>query len=100
MCFTFTSKAIFSRKHIRLGENFAHSVVDCEDDVCADPVQDIGVEKKIVHSEFNKNYFNNDIALVKLKRAAIYNGEGLVSFRCIRYEIEMFHLYRFYFIRF
>ena len=66
---------IFSSK-VRLGEhNLTNSGPDCSDIVCNLGVQDMDVEKIIVHESYNKPFsFQNDIALVKLKRKVSENG--------------------------
>ena len=48
---------------------------DCSDIVCNLGVQDMDVEKITVHESYNKPFsFQNDIALVKLKRKVSENG--------------------------
>ena len=68
-CYTLSSK-------VRLGEHdLTNSGPDCSDDVCTLGVQDMDVEKITVHESYNKPFsFQNDIALVKLKRKVSENG--------------------------
>lgn len=55
--------------HVRLGEHNKITDIDCEgqDGDCAGPVQDIKIEKIIVHPQYNKPKFSNDIGLIRLK---------------------------------
>ena len=59
-----------------MGEHDLENLKDCEEvdenDIdCADPVQDIMVEKIITHPKYDSiNYFN-DIALLRLATAAV-----------------------------
>ena len=54
--------------------------MDCAKDSfpkeCAPPVQNFDIEKIIPHESYNSpNPFQNDIALVRLDRDAVFNGE-------------------------
>lgn len=56
---------------VRLGELNLITEVDCQNsNFCADPVQDIAVEKFIKHPEFNRSEKRNVIALIRLAVAA------------------------------
>lgn len=59
---------------IRLGEHNIKTPNDCEyeddEENCADPVQDIPVEKMIRHEDYNRLKFANDISLIRLARPA------------------------------
>uniref|UniRef100_A0A1Q3EXL5 Putative serine protease easter n=1 Tax=Culex tarsalis TaxID=7177 RepID=A0A1Q3EXL5_CULTA len=64
---------------VRLGEHDLGSDQDCEEEgpfkLCADPQQDIQIEKTIVHEDFNatqKSHWN-DIALIRLERNVIFS---------------------------
>uniref|UniRef100_U5ET91 CLIP domain-containing serine protease n=1 Tax=Corethrella appendiculata TaxID=1370023 RepID=U5ET91_9DIPT len=61
-------------KHIRLGEWFTDTDPDCQDDVCADNVVDIDVDKIILHPNYNSDgkHQQNDIALIKVKHPIKY----------------------------
>lgn len=56
--------------HVRLGEHNKNTEIDCEgqDGDCAGPVEDIKIEKLIIHPQYNKPKFSNDIGLIRLKR--------------------------------
>ncbi|KAK2583734.1 hypothetical protein KPH14_009652 [Odynerus spinipes] len=58
---------------VRLGEHNTMTNPDCEEDYCADPVQDFKIVSTIFHEGYNKRLFRNDIAIVRLNRPAIYN---------------------------
>ena len=68
---------------MRVGEHdLTNSGPDCSDDVCNLGVQDMDVEKITVHESYNKPFsFQNDIALVKLKRKVSENGKSNYHFR-------------------
>ncbi|CAH1730241.1 unnamed protein product [Chironomus riparius] len=56
---------------VRLGEHTISKQEDCDDsDQCADPIQDIKIDKKIKHPYFTRKTKENDIALLKLVRPA------------------------------
>lgn len=59
---------------VRLGEYDTQNSVDCVDDVCADPPQNIPIEVAYPHSGYSDNNKNrkDDIALVRLSRRAQY----------------------------
>ncbi|XP_065073005.1 serine protease grass-like isoform X2 [Ochlerotatus camptorhynchus] len=58
--------------HVRLGEHNKKTEIDCEgfDGDCAGPVQDIKIEKLMIHPQYNKPKFSNDIGLIRLKSRA------------------------------
>ncbi|XP_034950608.1 CLIP domain-containing serine protease 2-like isoform X2 [Chelonus insularis] len=58
---------------IRLGEHNSETNPDCENGYCADPVQDIEPSKIIIHKQYNKPHFKNDIALIRLNRPAKFH---------------------------
>lgn len=63
---------------VRLGEYNTDTNPDCGegvrvDYICADPVIDIDIEKRIVHEEYN-NYHHNDIALLQLTRDVTFSA--------------------------
>ncbi|XP_031631430.1 serine protease easter-like [Contarinia nasturtii] len=59
---------------VRLGEWNTKSDPDCEDDQCADPVQDISVVEWIQHADYNpySKSHENDIALLRLAHPLNY----------------------------
>jgi secreted trypsin-like serine protease len=62
---------------VRLGEWDTSKTVDCDfdGDCVEEPVQDIQIERYIVHDDYNFHLKDspNDIALIKLSRPAIFN---------------------------
>lgn len=53
-----------------LGENVVDKDPDCEDSICADPVQRLTISAIKSHEAYNKPAFKNDIALIKLRTKA------------------------------
>ncbi|KAJ9596094.1 hypothetical protein L9F63_012678, partial [Diploptera punctata] len=53
---------------IRLGEHNTMTDPDCENDVCADPVQDYRPAQIIAHDNYGNPSFKNDISLIRLDR--------------------------------
>ncbi|XP_001842728.2 serine protease grass [Culex quinquefasciatus] len=64
----------FALDHVRLGEHTKSKEQDCigSEDDCAGPVQDIAVELEIVHPEYNKPKYANDIGLIRLVRNVMF----------------------------
>lgn len=62
------------RHEIVLGENDASSDIDCDDDICADPLQYFKPTRIIVPKQYNKRRTQHDIALVKLDRPVCFTG--------------------------
>ncbi|XP_070528707.1 spaetzle-processing enzyme-like isoform X1 [Cardiocondyla obscurior] len=58
---------------IRLGEHNTLTDPDCGQEYCAEPVQDFLPESIIVHENYNKPMYRNDIAIVRLNKPAVYN---------------------------
>ncbi|XP_018342834.1 PREDICTED: serine protease easter-like [Trachymyrmex septentrionalis] len=58
---------------VRLGEHNILTDPDCEQEYCAEPVQDFLPESIIVHKNYNKPEFKNDIAIIRLNKPVIYN---------------------------
>lgn len=59
------------RVSARLGEWDTNRDVDCDDDICSDPIVDIAIERLIPHSNykpFAKSQVN-DIALIRLAKS-------------------------------
>nr|CAI5864805.1 unnamed protein product [Callosobruchus analis] len=61
-----------SHNVVRLGEHDIVTNVDCEDGVCAPPVQDIKIEKYYFF-EYNATNHLRDYAVVLLEKPAVYN---------------------------
>lgn len=59
---------------VRLGEWDLSTAQDCEDDYCADPVQDIPVSAFVSHENYNPSSKTqeNDIALLRLAQPATF----------------------------
>ncbi|XP_063991578.1 CLIP domain-containing serine protease B4-like isoform X2 [Diachasmimorpha longicaudata] len=58
---------------VRVGEHNADTNPDCELNYCADPVQDLNIEKIVVNENYNNPHFKNDIAIIRLNKPVIYN---------------------------
>lgn len=56
------------RAAVRLGEFDLTKEIDCQGNICADPILVLGVEKKIPHDGYNENNPNraNDIGLIRM----------------------------------
>jgi hypothetical protein len=64
------------RDAVRLGEHRISTDRDCNhDNICADPVQDIFIDKATKHPQYNNVKKINDIALLRLKSAANIAGK-------------------------
>uniref|UniRef100_A0A182YKD4 CLIP domain-containing serine protease n=1 Tax=Anopheles stephensi TaxID=30069 RepID=A0A182YKD4_ANOST len=72
-------KTSWTLTNVRLGEWDLESTTDCStsygEQLCADPVQDIPIEKAIVHPSYTvtRMLVKNDIALLRLMRLAQFN---------------------------
>lgn len=69
-----TTSDNFTLTGVRLGEWNTVTSVDCIGITCADPPQDIVVEKIVTHPDFNRNAFDHDIALLRLAIVAEYSA--------------------------
>lgn len=59
------------RVNVRLGEHDINTEKDCDaQNKCLDPVQDIEIQDRIKHPQYDNRKKINDIALLKLKTAA------------------------------
>lgn len=72
---------------VRLGEYDISKRVDCVkrlagETLCNPPVQDIPVERQIVHPAYDKQKYVNDIAMIRLARNADFSG-GAVTPICL-----------------
>lgn len=63
------------RDFIRLGEHNIDTKIDCENDVCAPPVQDFRPVKLYRHKDFHFPSLKNDIALIRLDRLVQFSGK-------------------------
>lgn len=57
-----------------LGEHDVDAEIDCEDDICADPLQTFRPKEIITHPNYNNPTFKHDIALIRLDRPAEVTG--------------------------
>jgi len=65
----------FKLEVIRVGEHDLDKDIDCDDDFCAPPPQDIDVDEVIFHKSYGKpKAFQNDIAVIKLARNVTENA--------------------------
>lgn len=69
----------FRSSVIRLGENYVNSAIDCDGEICAEPVQDLHPEVIISHKNYGTPPYHNDIGLVRLREKPILNGIVLIS---------------------
>uniref|UniRef100_A0A182NF69 Peptidase S1 domain-containing protein n=1 Tax=Anopheles dirus TaxID=7168 RepID=A0A182NF69_9DIPT len=62
--------------HVRLGELDRNSTIDCNErgKLCAEPPQDIAVEKVTRHNDYRFRVRHNDIALIRLAETATLNN--------------------------
>lgn len=60
---------------VRLGEHNINTDPDCEFDVCADPLQDYTPSELIVHKDYGKPQFKNDISLIRLDRHVVFSSK-------------------------
>ncbi|XP_015171014.1 PREDICTED: uncharacterized protein LOC107063621 [Polistes dominula] len=58
---------------IRLGEHNTLTDPDCEEEFCAEPVQDFQIAFINVHEDYDRPRFRNDIAIIRLDKPAVYN---------------------------
>ncbi|KAF5306620.1 hypothetical protein FQA39_LY08809 [Lamprigera yunnana] len=61
---------------VRLGEYNIKREKDCVKfstvDECSNPVQDVGIERRIKHPKYNRRFGLHDIALLRLNRSIVY----------------------------
>ncbi|KAK0182936.1 hypothetical protein PV327_001017 [Microctonus hyperodae] len=63
----------FKATMVRLGEHNTETNPDCENNYCANPVQDIDPVQIIVHKHYNTPLFKHDIALIRLSQPITFN---------------------------
>lgn len=77
---------------VRLGEHDLQSEQDCEGEeefkICADPHQDLSIEKIVVHEDYNATgrNFQSDIALIRLARDVVFSD--FIQPVCLPIEAE------------
>lgn len=62
------------RVGVLLGESDSRTDPDCDGDICADPVQFIGIADAFIPSPYDRKTRLNDIMLMKLATSAKLNG--------------------------
>lgn len=60
---------------MRVGEWLTNSDIDCGEEFCGLPVQDIPLSHVIVHPGYEKGTYKNNIALLVLRSKINYTGE-------------------------
>lgn len=79
------------RAIVRLGEHYTKLTVDCQNDICSPQVQDIPIQYVKTFEDLDEpDATYGDIALIKLARAAIYNGKS--KYLCIVFSNYLAHL--------
>ncbi|GJQ66173.1 hypothetical protein Trydic_g4233 [Trypoxylus dichotomus] len=73
-CPTNDKDTTFILGSIILGEYNTDDNPDCEDDVCAEPIQHFKPKRIFVHPSYNKPQYANDVSLIRLNRKAKLNG--------------------------
>lgn len=63
------------RTSVRLGELDERTDPDCYQSECADPVQDFHPSVVIVHKDYDRPKFRNDLALIRLDRPVNITGK-------------------------
>nr|CAD7400073.1 unnamed protein product [Timema poppensis] len=72
---------------IRLGEYNILTDPDCEEEICADNVQDYRPAELIVHKDYGKPQFKNDISLIRVDREV--NFTNYITPICTIYGPQM-----------
>lgn len=75
-----------------LGEYDTKQDPDCEDEVCAAPVQIIKPAHVFKHKEYNNMEFWNDIIVIKLEHEAELNGKKINFISCVLLKLPHFFL--------
>uniref|UniRef100_A0A1B6HWG7 Peptidase S1 domain-containing protein n=1 Tax=Homalodisca liturata TaxID=320908 RepID=A0A1B6HWG7_9HEMI len=58
---------------VRLGEHNVRTNPDCEDGVCAPPVQDITIEENTCHENYTEDLLHEDICILRLTNPIQFN---------------------------
>lgn len=59
---------------VRIGEYQTNTQIDCGDEFCGLPIQDIPVSHVVVHPGYKKVTYENNIALIILRYNMNYTG--------------------------
>lgn len=64
---------------IRLGEHRISTEKDCRNQgrkpKCAPPVVDVGIEKHLIHEQYDTRHYHNDIALLRLNESVTFQSK-------------------------
>lgn len=71
----YTDQMCLFRFSVRVGEWLTNSDIDCGEEFCGLPVQDIAISHVIVHPGYEKQSYKNNIALLVLSRKLNYTGK-------------------------
>lgn len=79
------------RHSVVLGEHTKNQEMDCNiyndkfgkeiERDCADPIEVFGIDKFIVHPDYNRPKYSNDIALIRLNRDVVMKGIVMGTFK-------------------
>lgn len=74
--YSFVILNLFCRFSIRAGEWRTDSSLDCGEEFCALPLQDIALSHVIVHPGYEQQTFKDDVALLVLRADINYTGKN------------------------
>uniref|UniRef100_A0A182VPV9 Peptidase S1 domain-containing protein n=1 Tax=Anopheles minimus TaxID=112268 RepID=A0A182VPV9_9DIPT len=79
--------------YVRIGEHNTSTVIDCEkqhskEETCAPVVQTIHIDEVIVHPDYNMFRQTNDVALIKLRLPATFDGISVAPI-CLNRDSDM-----------
>lgn len=63
------------RYAVRVGEWMTNTAIDCGEEFCGLPVQDIAISHVVVHPGYQKQTYKHNIALLVLRSKINYTGE-------------------------
>lgn len=69
----------YCRGSVVLGEYDIDTDPDCDDDICADPIQHFKPEKVFVHPSYNHPQYANDVSLIRLDKKVKLNGKNSIT---------------------
>lgn len=71
----------FCRYVVRIGEYQTNTQIDCGDEFCGLPIQDVPISHVVVHPGYKKLTYENNIALIILRHSMNYTGRENSHFR-------------------